>query len=173
MALIHTANVNYSSEKIAFANKLKSIISKDSVFFCIGTDKVIYDSLGPIIGHKLKQKAPYLNVYGTLKHPIMALNINKEFEIISHQHKGAQIIGIDASLSEDIEDINDVKFYEGPVRPGAGMGKQLTPVGNYKIIGIVDSKDNPGIRRGSIRLYHINLMADFIVDSILKSLEII
>ena len=60
------------------ANFLKEYINKDSIIVCIGTDRCIGDSLGPIVGSMLKHKNFPLNVYGTVDYPIHALNIKEK-----------------------------------------------------------------------------------------------
>ena len=39
-----------------FKNELRKVITPDTVFVCIGTNKVIFDIFGPLCGSKLKRK---------------------------------------------------------------------------------------------------------------------
>lgn len=163
---------NYESEKIQLVKKLKTIISKDTVFFCIGTDKVIFDSLGPLVGHKLKLINPHLNVYGTLKDPITAINITDRINEINNKHNDSQIVAIDASICKSGKyTINSVILENDSVQPGKGLGRNLPKIGDYKIIGVVDTDNNPDMFRKNIRLYNVILLADFISDSIITALE--
>ena len=59
-------DINGLSECLEFCNErviLKS--KKEVIFLCIGTDKIIGDSFGPIVGHFLKQNN--YTVYGDLE----------------------------------------------------------------------------------------------------------
>ena len=50
---------------------------KGVVFLCIGTDRSTGDSLGPLIGYKLKGKEEAdIPVFGTLERPVHAMNLD-------------------------------------------------------------------------------------------------
>ena len=57
------------------------------VILCIGTDRMIGDSLGPLVGSLLarKRKARLL-VYGTLSQPVHALNLDETLNEIKKKH---------------------------------------------------------------------------------------
>ena len=66
------------NEKTIQNIKLKDIKSQNRpiIFLCIGTDRATGDSLGPLIGYKLKnlsQKNIY--IYGSLEYPIHSVNL--------------------------------------------------------------------------------------------------
>ena len=55
---------------------IPSTNTRPIVFVCIGTDRSTGDSLGPLIGTLLEEKSIHpFHVYGTLDHPIHALNL--------------------------------------------------------------------------------------------------
>jgi len=60
----------------------------DIVIVCIGTDRSTGDSLGPLVGHKLKV-SPYreMKVFGTLEDPVHAQNLNDIINQIFNQYK--------------------------------------------------------------------------------------
>ncbi|HET7580528.1 MAG TPA: spore protease YyaC [Bacillales bacterium] len=108
------------------------------VIVCIGTDRSTGDALGPIIGTKLEhQSSSAFHVYGTLDKPVHAVNLESELEQIYGCHKNPYIIGIDASLGK-AANIGMITFGKGPVKPGAGVKKQLPPVGHAHVTGIVN-----------------------------------
>lgn len=119
------------------ANFLKEYINKDSIIVCIGTDRCIGDSLGPIVGSMLKHKNFPLNVYGTVDHPIHALNIKEKLIQIKSLHPKSNILAIDACLG-DKNSIGEIQARDYPVHPGKGVGKSLPDVGEISIVGIVD-----------------------------------
>lgn len=108
------------------------------VFICIGTDRSTGDSLGPLIGTLLSEKsvAPF-HVYGTLDDPIHALNLEEKLKEIHLKHMNPYIIGIDACLGR-MKSVGVIQIGDGPVKPGSGVKKELPPVGNIHITGIVN-----------------------------------
>ncbi|OFH96431.1 hypothetical protein CLOACE_23160 [Clostridium acetireducens DSM 10703] len=145
---------------------LKDYISDETVFVCIGTDKCIGDSLGPLVGSFLKKINIPASVYGTISNPIHALNIDKELNKIAKLHDKKNIIGIDACLGEKYN-IGEIHIRDYPIHPGKGVGKLLPNVGNTSIIGIVDSSSKVSLfTNNSIRLNLVIPMAKVIANSI-------
>lgn len=108
------------------------------VIVCIGTDRSTGDSLGPLVGMMLEQKGtlPFY-VYGTLKDPIHAVNLEDKLKDIQQQHKHAFIIAVDACLGR-VKNIGMVTVEKGPLKPGAAVNKNLPSVGDAHITGIVN-----------------------------------
>lgn len=150
------------------AKILGDLIEYNDVFLCIGTDRYIGDALGPIVGDKLIKTHPDLNIYGTLKEPVHAVNIVKTVHIIKKKHPSSQIIAIDACLGES-SSIGDICIKNQPLFPGKGVGKNLPPVGDISIVGIVDVYETYSLR--NTRLSLVMDMADIISSSILISLH--
>jgi putative sporulation protein YyaC len=112
--------------------------SRSIVFVCIGTDRSTGDSLGPLVGSLLEEKnLQSFNVYGTLDEPIHAVNLKEKLTEIETKHLNPFIIGIDACLGR-IKNIGLIQLLEGPVKPGAGVNKNLPAVGDMHITGIVN-----------------------------------
>ncbi|WP_028563573.1 spore protease YyaC [Paenibacillus pinihumi] len=105
---------------------------------CIGTDRSTGDALGPLVGTALSrhQNKPF-DVYGTLESPVHAMNLEETINSISDTQNPPFIIGIDACLGQ-VASVGCIQVGEGPVRPGAGVNKQLPPVGDMHITGIVN-----------------------------------
>lgn len=111
---------------------------KTIVFLCIGTDRATGDSLGPIIGYKLaKYKHHQCVVYGTLENPVHAQNLENTIRMINEEHDNKIVIAIDASLGRSSR-IGYITLGEGSLKPGAGVNKNLPPVGDIFITGIVN-----------------------------------
>jgi putative sporulation protein YyaC len=108
------------------------------VFVCIGTDRSTGDSLGPLVGTLLEEKAvaPF-HVYGTLDDPIHAVNLEEKLKEIKESHVRPYIIGIDACLGR-LKSVGVIQVGSGPVKPGAGVNKELPEVGDMHITGIVN-----------------------------------
>jgi putative sporulation protein YyaC len=108
------------------------------VIVCIGTDRSTGDSLGPLVGTFLEEKVTDgLHIYGTLDDPIHAVNLEEKLEEIRKSHLNPFIIGIDACLGR-LKSVGAIQLGEGPVKPGAGVNKELPDVGDMHITGIVN-----------------------------------
>ncbi|OMF22567.1 spore protease YyaC [Paenibacillus sp. FSL H8-0548] len=125
------------------ANRLTHLLeemaeSRPIVVVCIGTDRSTGDALGPLIGTSLsKYRSPHFSLFGTLENPVHAMNLDDTLiEINSRYHKPF-IIGIDACLGQ-VSSVGSIQVGVGPVRPGAGVNKDLPPVGDIHITGIVN-----------------------------------
>jgi len=91
-----------------------------------------------LIGTILQEKKPtYFHVYGTLENPIHAVNLEEQLDQINKTHLNPFIIGIDACLGR-LKSVGDVTLNVGALKPGAGVNKQLPPVGEVHLTGIVN-----------------------------------
>ncbi|EXX85204.1 sporulation protein [Paenibacillus darwinianus] len=105
---------------------------------CLGTDRCTGDSLGPLTGSSLiKFRSPMFDLYGTLESPVHALNLDETLRELHRKTRNPFIIGIDACLGQ-ASSVGCIEVGEGPVLPGAGVKKQLPPVGNIHMTGIVN-----------------------------------
>lgn len=108
------------------------------VFVCIGTDRSTGDSLGPLIGYKIGNvKYGEIYVYGTLESPVHAKNIDRIKNEIILRHNKPFIIAIDACLGS-LEHVGYISVGEGSIKPGSGINKNLKPIGDMYITGIVN-----------------------------------
>lgn len=141
--------------------------TKDTVIVCIGTDKVIYDSLGPLVGTLLKEKNFKYPVYGTLDQPIHAMNTCENMNVIQNEMPNAKIIGIDACVGE-YDQIGTIKIREAPISPGKGVGKELPLIGEMSIVGFTTNNCEYIFEGSPIRLSLVYKMANQIVDMLIK-----
>ena len=169
--LLYLTKVNYSEENAVdlLSSSLKGIIDDDTIVVCIGTDRAIGDTLGPLVGTILKKSSYKYPVYGTLDNPIHALNIYESLDEIKNKHLNGNFLAIDACLGSQ-STIGNIQIREGPILPGKGVGKKLPQIGNYSIVGIVDKIDeNNRFSFNNIRLSFIFDLAEAIALSILVS----
>lgn len=109
----------------------------DLIFLCIGSDRITGDSLGPYIGHQLSHHTlARTHIYGTLENPVHALNLSHTLMDIQRNHPQALVVAIDASLGAK-KHLGYITIGNGSIRPGAGVRKDLPPVGDIYITGIV------------------------------------
>ena len=120
------------------------------------------------MGHHLaKKKLPHAHVYGTLNHPVHALNLNETVKTLKQQHPHSLTIAIDASLGSR-NHLGFLTIAKGALEPGLGVRKKLLPVGDISITGIVNlSGTFDHFLLQTTRLATVVQMADSIVSGIL------
>lgn len=124
-----------SNRSLKVANYLIEQNINNFVIFCVGTPKLIGDSLGPRIGTKLNNLENFgVPIYGTLDSPIHALNLKEKLEEVQKIHSGKKIIAIDASVGTPFL-VGDVYIENKPLKTGSGLNKVLPVVGDYVIKG--------------------------------------
>lgn len=118
-----------------FIKNLRCKLDKkaETIFLCIGTDRVIGDSIGPITGSLLKNKFCDTRVYGDLNNNLTFDNITKKIDEINLKFKNPYIVVIDAALSDE-QNIGKIFLDENGVCIGKGLEK------NYKKIGDIGIK---------------------------------
>lgn len=109
------------------------------IILCIGTDRSTGDSLGPLVGSKLKAMDCMVNVpiYGTLDEPVHAVNLSKIINTINDDFPNSFIIAVDACLGRN-ESVGYISIKEGPLQPGTGVNKTLPAIGHLHVVGIVN-----------------------------------
>lgn len=149
----HFINMNPSNER-------------DIVYLCIGTDRATGDCLGPLVGTRLKNLFARSNVYGTLEHPVHAVNLDQTLAEIARTHINPLIAAIDASLGNS-KRIGFINVKEGGLKPGTALNKDLPLVGDFHISGVVNVA---GFLEQMVlqntRLYLVSRMADIISRSL-------
>ena len=108
------------------------------LLLCIGSDRSTGDSLGPLVGSNLANcRLPDVVIWGTLEHPVHALNLPVAIEWICSHWKQRPVIAFDACLGS-ANDIGSITFCRGPLQPGRAVQKDLCPVGTHHVTGIVN-----------------------------------
>lgn len=165
------ADTDNASEELYL--KIMSYLAKDFsgyeglVLFCIGTDRITGDSLGPLVGYKVKKSGlSNVFVYGTLEEPVHALNVDRIFSEVQKKHPNLPIIAVDASLGHSSH-LGCVTVSKGSLKPGIGVKKKLKQVGDISITGIVcASSPLANMELQTTRLSMVMKLADCITDSL-------
>lgn len=146
-------------------------LSISPVILCIGTDRILGDSLGPLTGSLLQKKcAGHAAVYGTLQEPAHALNLAQINAAIKKKHPDSPVIAIDASLGSS-DQIGSVFVRAGSISPGAGVHKSLPPSGTIAITGVVNEEGlHPYLALQTARLSVVAAMAEQIAACVLEVL---
>lgn len=170
-------NINDKDLITNFSNYLNNQLAaclrnnKDVIFLCIGTDRSTGDSLGPLIGYKLKTliKDKFL-ILGDLENPVHAKNLRETIAFIKNNYKNPFIIAIDACLGS-IKNVGNIVIENEPLLPGSAMNKNLPCVGDLSITAIVNvCGPFDFIVLQSTRLYNVMHLADIISRCIYLSI---
>ena len=114
--------------------------SGDLIFLCIGTDRATGDCLGPLVGSELLKRIKHYRgtyVFGDLDQPIHAKNLDRTINRIYAFYEKPFIVAIDSSLGS-IKRVGHINIKNGPIKPGAGVNKNLRNVGDISITGVVN-----------------------------------
>lgn len=129
-------NINSKHCEIAFSEALRNCIQSTSKAYdeicvaCIGTDRSTGDSLGPLVGYKLQDTG--IQIRGTLDSPLHAQNLS-DFKPADN----TLVIAVDACLGK-MDHVGYIKVEKGSLKPGSGINKDLPPIGDISIAGIVN-----------------------------------
>ncbi len=134
---------------------------------CIGTDRSTGDSLGPLIGYKLKEgRVKQIQIMGTLERPVHAMNLAQSMELVRLYYPNHVIVAVDASVGSQ-DHVGCITLGKGALRPGLGVCKDLQEVGDIFITGIVGGYGNyDPLMLQSVRLSVVMKMADYICKSV-------
>lgn len=162
-------DINGLSECLEFCNErviLKS--KKEVIFLCIGTDKIIGDSFGPIVGHFLKQNN--YTVYGDLEKTVNGTNLIKYIEKINENHKSPYIIVLDSALGEK-DMVNKIVVGKGGIKPGSALNKNNKIIGDLYINAVVGVNCNNNFEElKNAKLYNVLSLSNTVYESISKSI---
>ena len=105
---------------------------------CVGTDRVLWDSVGPFVGEFIfKKMKDYKNVevLGTLSNTINATNIN-----CIRLDNDTFGICVDSCIVMDLKKLNKIMYDNRPLTPGSGVNRKLNKIGNVSILAGTKSK---------------------------------
>lgn len=122
--------------------ELKEIITADTVFVCVGTNKALFDIFGPLCGSYLKRKnIPY---FGDCDYNVNALTMYTRLEEIKKLNiDNKNIIAIDAAVTKEGDKVNTVVVNRNRgIYPGAGVGKKFPEIGKNAIMMFTLSRED-------------------------------
>lgn len=142
--------------------------NKRPFFICIGSDLVLGDSLGPLVGTFLKNKNIRSFIYGTLNFPITAKEVDYARTYLKQMHPNSISIAIDAAVGNP-NDIGLIRVFNKGLKPGQGVDKNLGTIGDLSIVGVVASKSLQNYNLFNLtRLNLVYKMAEQIASGIEK-----
>ena len=120
---------------------------KNLVFLCIGTTKIIGDSVGPKVGDKLKD-----------------LNVDDYAKMIKQRHKDDTVVVIDSALGK-IGDVGTIKVTRNGIKPGGAFDKDKQRIGDIGILAVVGDAEGDRMKELKTREESFIVdLADKVVD---------
>lgn len=115
-----------------YVNNLKRKIrvnKKQIIFVCIGTNEILWDSIGPLVGSYLKQRIGENKVLGDLKNNICSQN-----DLINYypKIKNKFIVAIDSAIASK-ELAGEIFINHHPIVMGLGVNKNKGTIGDISI----------------------------------------
>ncbi|MBE3576426.1 MAG: spore protease YyaC [Limnochordales bacterium] len=115
-----------------------NMVDQRWIVVCVGSDRSTGDALGPLVGEKLSlARPPGVLVFGTLEQPVHATNLGDVLATIRQRFPPVPVLAVDACLGQ-AENVGYISLRPGPLRPGTGVNKQLPPVGDLHLVGVVN-----------------------------------
>lgn len=108
------------------------------VFLCVGTDKVIGDAVGPIVGSNLRKnkKNDKIRIYGTLEETLNFKNMKEVLEGKVKKHPNPFLVTVDAALGEE-NVLGEIFVGEGKIALGDSLGRAIEYPSHIYIKGVV------------------------------------
>lgn len=157
---------------------LERLKASKIVVLCIGTDRSTGDALGPLVGSRLTEEErialPNVEIVGTLDDPVHGGNVDFISYCLKTWYPSATIIAVDSTLGS-LRQFETIAVGIGSIRPGAGVNKALSPVGDIFVTGCVNVNAS-GYVDGFMMLQNTRLsvvmrMAKIIASGIAKGLR--
>lgn len=143
------------------------------VIVCIGSDLMVGDCVGPLVGHKLVH-SHYggITVYGKLGQLIGVHNLKETIQEINYKYKNPLIIAVDSTLVPDPDNIGLVGLTEGGIIPGSGFYEETLEIGHISITGTTSAGNISKEKFAqSVSLNLVMQLSDFIANCLLNVLD--
>ena len=147
----------------------------DIVFVCIGTKKLIGDSIGPVIGEELKElENEFVHVYGTIDKNVNFINGKEIIEEINRKYKEPYLITIDAALSTTNRK-GDIILGSGYMKIGKALNKSVCFFSNLNIKCVIgkyyNNKEDNLRELSSVRVSDVHRASRVVTDGIKNSFK--
>ncbi len=135
--------------------KRKIQLQKKTIFVCIGSSDILWDSVGPLVGSYLKKKIDNEYVIGDMEKNICSNN-----DLIKYCSKlrNKYIVAIDVALNNTLN--NDIYITNKAISMGIAFNNNKGNIGNLSIKAGISNWEN-------ITLSEVKHIAKFISDGIL------
>lgn len=144
-----TNPIDVQTEYLEFIKSLKNKISMydlkkeftEIVFLCVGTNKIIGDMIGPMVGEDLKNRI-YKNVkkeiiiFGNMENTLNLKNAENIIGEVKNRYINPFIITIDTALGRE-ENLKKIYVTQGEIEIGKAVSKGIKYKSHVNIKGVV------------------------------------
>lgn len=116
------------------SQKFKESKKENIVIVNIGTDRIVGDAFGPLLGSMLVDLDTPFKIYGTLDSLLTSKNANAKIEEILDNHTNSFIIATDAGLTSKEELLDTISIRDIPLKPALANDKELSEIGDMSIL---------------------------------------
>ncbi len=114
------------------------------VVLCVGTTKVVGDSIGPRVGDILVERGADAYVYGKSARPVHGRNYSEYVDFIRTHHRESITIAVDACLGAK-EDVGKVKYAFKGLSAGSALKKDLPTFGDLSVLCVVAERSGDNL----------------------------
>jgi len=148
--------------------ELASTIDEIPIVLCLGSDRLLQDCLGPMIGSALIEQGYPSYVYGTLDAPIFCQNLEYAYRFIKATHPTRKLLIIDASSTKEQERLGKIvlaKDYK-PLNPKL---QNLELSADWFLFGVCSMYNNTFPQIVGARLAIIQKLAETMSNALLNT----
>ena len=165
-----------TSEYKRFVWELNNIINLENmenesiIFLCLGTNRVIGDAFGPVVGSALKKvgfKNNKIKIIGDLENVVTYNNINNKIKFINVNYRNSMVIVLDSALSNQ-SDVGRVFIQNRGLKYAESLRKKNNTVGNISIKAVV-GEDSFDVNKNFSNLMDVNIKQIEYVSAIVAS----
>jgi len=150
------------------AKELASIIDDIPIVLCLGSDRVLQDCLGPMIGSTLVEQGYPSYVYGTLDAPICCQNLEYAYQFIKATHPYKKLLVVDASSTKDQERLGKIVLAQDykPLNPKL---QDIELSANWFLFGVCSMYNNTFPQMAGTRLAIIQKLAETMSTALISA----
>ena len=175
MKLMQTQTIlcrtNYLEESgtDALARALGERLPVPFVTLCVGSDKIIEDSLGPLTGLFLGGMQPSLPVVGSLEQPVHKENVAFYMDLIRQRYPNHLLLTVDAAQGEEGR-LGELLLLDGGIVPGGASAPGRT-AGDFSLLGVTDFPSAKKSWLNRVRLNQVFCMAQVIALAVRRCMD--
>jgi len=139
------------------------------VFLCVGTDKIIFDSLGCMVGQILKNSNFPFYIYGDLQKCITGKNVAFAIDYIRTMHPFSVVCVVDAMATTSQSHLDEIIITDEYVSSLSSNIKINADIFIYGITTVLNEKVKIG---AGCKLYNIYNLAKVICEAISRSYNV-
>ena len=116
----------------------------DIIILCVGSNKVVGDCIGPIVGQKLNkllQNNESIHVYGDMEKTLNLKNAEPIIKKALYEYANPFIITVDSALGRQ-EMVKKIVVSSGEIKIGNSLGRSINYDSHINIKGVVGEYKN-------------------------------